>query len=308
MTDLERLQSALTTIRHEWRYLDADTCPSSVFAALAQELPHLSHLVLETQLHGGAVYVNGLRIESDRALVPPVKLEFFEPKGGSDAELSFDESWVIFEDDDLLAVVKPAGLTAMPARDQKYRNLKALIEKRVGAPIHMPSRLDTSTTGVVVISKTVRMHGRLQHIFERRRIEKLYLAEVTGAVDFNERTVDNAIDRDPTHQVLRRVVATGGKRAVTTFRVVRHSTTVDGPTTILAAYPVTGRTHQIRVHAAHLGFPIVGDNFYGGRHDATLHLLCFRLSFPHPLSGISLTLEVPPTHLPLWARDIDPIA
>jgi len=308
MTDLERLQSALTTIRHEWRYLDDDNCPPSVLAALRKELPHLSPAILETQLNGGAVYVNGLRIESDLPLVPPVKLEFFEPKAGTDTELSFDEGWVVFEDDDLLAVVKPAGLTAMPARDQKYRNLKALIEKRVGAPIHMPSRLDTSTTGVVVISKTPRMHGRLQHIFERRRIEKLYLAEVTGVVDFAERTVDTAVDRDPTHQVLRRVVATGGKRAVTTFRVVKHSTSGDCSTTILAAYPVTGRTHQIRVHTAHLGFPIVGDNFYGGRHEATLHLLCFRLSFPHPLSGIPLTLEVPPHHLPPWALEIGPIA
>lgn len=309
MTDLERLQSALTTVRHEWCYHDMATCPGSVSAALTQELPHLALSVREAQLRGGAVYVNGLRVESDVPLAPPVKIEFFEPKGAEAPHQSFDEGWVIYEDDDLLGVVKPAGLTAMPARDQKYRNLKSFIEMRTGAPIHMPSRLDTSTSGVVVVSKTPRMHGRLQHIFERRRVEKLYLAEVTGAADFTARTVDNAIDRDPAHQVLRRVVSAGGKRAVTSFRVLEHRLSTEGsrPTTVLAAYPLTGRTHQIRVHTAHLGVPIVGDNFYGGELAPTLHLLCYRLSFPHPISGAPLRLEVPAPRLPPWARDIPPL-
>jgi RluA family pseudouridine synthase len=306
MTDLERLERALTTERHEWRYLDPGTCPATVVAALKLELPETPLEEIAAQLKEGAVHLNGIRIEADLPLTPPVKLEYFAPKGGTPGELRFDEGWVVFEDPDLLAVVKPAGLTAMPARDQRYRNLKTLIETRVGGPIHMPSRLDTSTAGIVVVSKTTVMHPRLQHIFERRRVEKMYLAELSGDPNFAELTVENLIGRDPAHQVLRQVVTTGGKQAITRFRSVRRRVfqTTDAATTwgtLVEAYPLTGRTHQIRVHAAHLGTPLIGDNFYGGYESPTLHLLAYRLTFPHPLTGVLLHLEVPPHLTPAWA-------
>jgi len=300
----------LTSVRREWRYTDGAVCPPSVLAALAHELPDTPRTVLERQLLAGAVYVNGLRIEADTPLTPPVKLEYFEPKDGSAPPPAFDERWVVFEDEDLLAVAKPAGLTAMPARDQRFHNLKALMEARTGAPIHMPSRLDTSTAGLVVVSKTPRMHPRLQHIFERRRVEKVYLAEVSGEVDFTSTTVENEIGRDPTHQVLRRVVSTGGKRAVTHFEKLR-TRSVAAPeggaiATTLKALPVTGRTHQIRVHTAHLGAPIIGDNFYGGLPAPELHLVCWRLAFPHPMTGAAVRLTVPEHHTPTWALGISP--
>lgn len=309
MDDLARLVEALTTVRHEWCYLDERECPPTITAALCAELPTTPREEIATQLAAGAVYVNGQRVETDRPLTPPVRLEYFEPKIPLADEPCFDERWVVFEDDDLLAIVKPAGLTAMPARDQRYRNLKALIEKRLGTPVHMPSRLDTSTMGLVVVSKTPRMHPRLQHVFERRSVEKTYLLEVSGECGAQAQTVDNYIGRDPRHQVLRQVVTTGGKRAITTFRTIRrrHLVRDDGTTataTLLWAQPLTGRTHQIRVHAAHLGTPIIGDNFYGGVTASTLHLACYRLTFLHPMSGAPLSLEIPPTHTPAWVGEL----
>jgi 23S rRNA pseudouridine1911/1915/1917 synthase len=317
VAEIERIHRALTSVRHEWSYRVGVPCPPTVGAAIKVALPHLTPAAIAARFSEGGIYVNGIRVTTDQPISPPVKLELFEPKNTAPPP-ELTPTAVVFEDDDLLAVVKPCGLPAMPARDQLEANLKRLLERRNGAPIHMPSRLDTSTSGLVVVSKTPRAHPHLQRVFEHRRVKKTYLAEVTGALPFTDRTIDAPIGRDPAHQVLRRVVSTGGKAAVTHVRALKFavheaglhdsSPTDPTPTTLIAAEPVTGRTHQIRVHTAHLGAPIVGDNFYGGAPAPELHLLCFRLVFTHPIANTPLVLTVPASLVPAWAVPVTDIA
>jgi len=244
-------------------------------------------------------------------LSQPCKVEYFEPKiGFAEMETLYPvfhpEQHVIYEDDDLIAVFKPAGLPSKPSKEQQKFSLLASLERYAGRRLHLPSRLDAATAGLIIASKTKRAHAPLQQSFERRQIHKHYLLETEGRVDWKRRTVNAAIDRDPRHPVLRRTVADGGKKAVTRFVLLCASTfTSDGrehSAAVLLAEPLTGRTHQIRVHSASLGLPIIGDAFYGGIPDKDLHLLSYRLQMPHPLTGRPLSIELPPALLPEWAR------
>ena len=309
--DLARIQGALSSTRHQWEY-HSEKCPPSVVAALIQELPHIDPASWPARFEFGGVYLNGRPVYSDRQLFPPARIEYFEPRFPmSEAERVFSEfshDNIIFDDGDLMVVFKPAGLSAMPAREQRIFNLRAILQRYTGVPVHLPSRLDAPTQGLVLVSRSPRMHNRLQRLFERRAMRKFYLLEVAPTPPWDSLRVENRIGRNAAHAVLRQVVEDEGKEAITLFRrlgpATLHLTGAGGayPTALLEAQPLTGRTHQIRVHAAHLGYPIIGDNFYGGLPVAGLRLLSYRYEFLHPLTGTELTIAVPPRLLPAWVN------
>jgi 23S rRNA pseudouridine1911/1915/1917 synthase len=208
---------------------------------------------------------------------------------------------IIFEDDDLIACFKPPRLPCTPAREQRQHSLKRAIEEYLGKEVHAPSRLDAAAQGLVVMSKSKRMHKHLQQAFERHQVEKYYLAEVSPAVSWHRKLIENQIGREPRHPILRAVVDSGGDPAVSHFTVLYQ--VPDNPlggTSVLLAKPRTGRTHQLRVHTAHLGTPIVGDNFYGGIPDVDLHLCCLRFRFHNTLTKKPQELQLPPKFLPSW--------
>jgi len=310
--DLARIQGALSSTRHQWEYHAPEEYPKSVVAALIQRLPHIDPASWPARFEFGGVYLNGRPVYSDRQLFPPARIEYFEPRFPiSEAERVFTEfsrDNIIFDDGDLMAVFKPAGLSAMPAREQRVFNLRAILQRYTGIPVHLPSRLDAPTQGIVLVSRSPRMHNRLQRLFERRAVRKFYLLEVAPTPLWDSLRVENCIGRNPAHAVLRQVVEDAGKEAVTLFRRLGSATVQlagaadTHPTALLEAQPLTGRTHQIRVHAAHLGHPIIGDNFYGGLAVAGLRLLSYRYEFLHPLTGAELTIAVPPRLLPKWVN------
>jgi len=310
--NLDRVFETLTS-KH-WSYIYRESAPSSLIEALKRELPHINPLSWAQRLSWGGVYVNGRACFGDRPLEAPCRVEYYEPKFDlAEAGHVFPplkREHIIYEDDELIAVFKPAKLPCLPTREQKHFNLRSkLLEylntRNSSGTLHLPSRLDTSASGLVIASKSARMHKELQRLFEKRQIIKSYLLETPGRVDWDETQVNLPIGKDSRHPVLRKVVQDGGKDAVTTFHFLYGSefNPQDGPaieTSILCAKPLTGRTHQIRVHALTLEGPIIGDNFYGGLPAGNLHLLSYQLQFKHPFTHKTMDIRVPDGLFPPW--------
>jgi len=300
--DVDRVKNALTSIYWKWYWRDDAATEISLINFLQQRLPHISIDSWQERLAYGGVYLNARAARNDQVLAPPAMIEYYEPKYDiSKAETvfpTFKMENIIFEDDYLLAVYKPAGLSSLPAREQNARCLKNQIEDYLGSTkVHMPSRLDTSAQGLILISKSPEMHGPLQRLFEHREIKKTYLLAAADLPTWSSQLVRTPITRSPHHPVLR-MPAESGQEAVTRFSLINSA---GRESYIIMAEPVTGRTHQIRVHAASIGIPIIGDNFYNGKAAKELHLLSYSLFFTHPLTQEKLTIRVPERLLPEWA-------
>ena len=269
--------------------------------SLKHHFPHLDASSWESRLAWGGLFVNGEEIRSLETPLPfPYRLEYYEPcfdyLNPHSFFPRFSPEWIVYEDNEVICSFKPNKLPSMPAREQTEYCLKKYLEKHLRCKLHMPSRLDMSTSGLVVMSKSPDHHNKLQRAFETRRVEKSYLFETASNVPFEEHQAVGAIGKDPEHPVLRKVVEEGGKPSLTHFKVITR-----GETTIVEAQPKTGRTHQIRVHARHLGIPILGDMFYEGAPAESLHLLSYRIRFPHPRTQEYVTVVIPERLVPEWA-------
>jgi RluA family pseudouridine synthase len=247
------------------------------------------------------VYVNGIRVLKNIRLALPSKIEYFEPKFDLHKAAEFFPRFqvqdIVYEDQDLIVVYKPAGLPAVPAREQTYFNLKRFVEEYLQTPIHIPSRLDTAAQGLMLASKTKRAHQPIQRLFEQRRIYKSYALLSSHRASWRTLEVAWPIGRDERHPVLRKIDLTHGKAAHTIFRLGSVTTEHN---TLLHAQPITGRTHQIRVHAASIGHPIIGDAFYNGQPADSLHLVCQELGFSHPFSSRGMLVTLPEHLAPKW--------
>ncbi|MBP9841200.1 MAG: RluA family pseudouridine synthase [Simkaniaceae bacterium] len=205
---------------------------------------------------------------------------------------------ILYEDDHLIAINKPANLVVHPAPGHPSGTLvNALLyhcqslspdELRPGI-VH---RLDKDTTGVIVAAKTVKAHQELVKLFSDRNITKTYLAITQGTP--KEGILSTLIGRHPTQRKLMTVVEQGGKEATSQIEVLAKN----GQYALVKLTPHTGRTHQLRVHLQHLGTPILGDPIYGkGRSEATRPLLhALNLSFIHPITQTFLALNAPVPH------------
>lgn len=180
---------------------------------------------------------------------------------------------IIFEDNDLLVVDKPAGMVVNRAqttkgrltledwlRERKTQNEKSKILDRQGI-VH---RLDKETSGVLVVAKSESVMKALQEQFKRRLVKKTYWCLVHGLVVPKEGRINLPISRNPFNRQ-RFGVFIGGREAETDYRVLNYYHGLTGKFSLVEVKPKTGRTHQIRVHFKNLGFPLVGDEWYGGR-------------------------------------------
>ena len=240
---------------------------------------------------------------------------------------------ISYEDDHLLVVVKPAGMLVHPTRGVKRGTLANALayhfnrlriaefglgnERRSPGLLNPPSeirisqsknpqwvrpgivhRLDRATSGLMVVTKRQRALSILARHFHQRLVEKRYLALVTGCVAEDECLISAPIGREPEGQPKWRVMLSG-KPAETRLRVLlRSSRRRDGGgggMTLVELEPVTGRTNQLRIHCAHLGHPIVGDEWYGARsaEETRLCLHAARLAFHHPANGAWMEFASP---------------
>lgn len=197
---------------------------------------------------------------------------------------------ILWEDENLAVVHKPAGLLSVPGKE-KLNSVYEWAHKHypeADGPL-LVHRLDMATSGLLLIAKNKRIHQQLQAQFERREVKKRYVALLERPTLPAKGTIQLPLCLDPNDRPRQIVHPTLGKEAVTRYEVVGQQ---DGHTRV-HFYPETGRTHQLRVHAAHpegLNNPIVGDTLYG-RPDKRLYLHAERLEFTHPVTGKRIIVE-----------------
>jgi 23S rRNA pseudouridine1911/1915/1917 synthase len=206
---------------------------------------------------------------------------------------------IVFEDNDLIVVNKPAGMLVHPShREKRGTLLNALahhLNQEGGRHVRpgLIHRLDRETSGLIVIAKTVRSHRVLSRHFLKKRVSKRYVALVDGIVNENEGTITAPIGRFA--ELKHWSVKDDGKHAETRFWV-RHQGL---DTTLLELEPVTGRTNQLRIHCQSIGHPIVGDTRRSGSEAPRLYLHAAKLSFPHPTTNEIVSFTSQPEFPPL---------
>jgi 23S rRNA pseudouridine1911/1915/1917 synthase len=229
----------------------------------------------------------------DSVAVAPVE---HTPAGGGD--VSFE---VVFEDEHLLVVDKPAGVVIHPAPGHPGPTLaRALMGRAAGGPdperAGIVHRLDRDTSGLLVVAKSEQAHAALRRLMRARRITREYLALVADRPAAESGTIDAPIGRDRLRRTLVSTRTDRGRAAVTHFRVLEPLPR----TTLLRVRLETGRTHQIRAHMAAIGHPVCGDRQYGGANCGKRlgldrqFLHSARIMFSHPFSGEFLDCESKP--------------
>jgi 23S rRNA pseudouridine1911/1915/1917 synthase len=288
---------------------------------LADELPTLSRATLRRAIDAGYVRVDEViskpshRLRAGGHVV--VQQVNVPREGPAPQEIPLT---VLHEDDAIIVVDKPAGMIVHPAKGNWEGTLASALAHHFGGlsgrggPTRpgIVHRLDRETTGVIVVAKNDQAHDALAGQFKARQVEKEYLAVVVGVPDRDRDVIDEPIGDHPTHRekkAIRREDASG-RPAVTTYEVLERFSGF----ALIRARPKTGRTHQIRIHLAHVGFPVLCDRLYGGRsriterelrdrsssnepHESTLlerqALHAHRLTLIHPTTDDRVTFEAP---------------
>jgi 23S rRNA pseudouridine1911/1915/1917 synthase len=290
--------------------------------ALARALPQYSRARLQGWIEAGAVRVDGL-VPRPRDKVhggERVRIEArLEPETGVAPEkMPLD---VVFKDRALIVIDKPAGLVVHPGAGNASHTLQnallALDAKLALVPrAGLVHRLDKDTSGLMIVARTPESHAALTAQIAAREIERRYVAVCTGVMTAGG-TVDEPIGRHRSQRI-RMAVRSDGREAVTHYRVVKRFR----GHTLVNAQLETGRTHQIRVHLAHIGFPVVGDPVYGGRkrvpRGATPQLVSMlekfkrqalhaaHLKLAHPTSGEVVEWEAPlPTDMQRLVKTLE---
>src|SRR5689334_2249329 len=191
---------------------------------------------------------------------------------------------IIHEDHELLVINKPAGLVCHPTKTDEYSSLISRVRLHLGKNSHpqLVNRLDRETSGVTIVAKSVLAARQLRRTWESRKVEKEYVAIVHGDVQHDHGTIDAPLGKDESSKVaVKDCVRADGAAALTEFWVEKRFWRAEfssGSFSLLRIRLHTGRKHQIRIHLAHFGHPIVGDKLYGGDEDLYLALVENRLT------------------------------
>jgi 23S rRNA pseudouridine1911/1915/1917 synthase len=295
------------------QHFEVQASQSRLDRFLAAQLPEQSRAVVQRWIKEGRAMVNGRPAKAGMALKPGDRISLTIPEP-TPTELRPEAIplHILYEDADVIAIDKPAGMVVHPAAGHQsgtlvnavlhhFPGLEGVGEGGRPGIVH---RLDKDTSGIILVAKNARAHRHLQAQFKNRTIHKTYLALVHGQMKNEEGLIDAPIGRHQRHRKRMAIVpAHRGRVAQTIYQVLAYY----DMNTLVAAHPLTGRTHQIRVHFASLRHPLVGDTVYGrrdvyklGRHFLHAH----RIQFQRPADDTSLTLEspLPPDLQALLAR------
>lgn len=259
---------------------------------------HLSKKTVHFMRMDKAVEINGKAVPFSERLVKGQvlliqKVFQTEDYGYVPNEVDFQ---VIYEDDFLLVANKPAGIATHPNKPEDVKTLANGIayyfqEKDERSEVHHVHRLDKDTTGAILFAKSAFVGSILDYQLTERKIKRTYTAVVHGKLKNQKGTIQAKIGRDRHHPTRRRVSPTG-QDAITHYEVIAYDAKKN--LSQIRCQLETGRTHQIRVHLAHIGHPLVGDTLYGGKrlfYRQALHGQF--LNFTHPLTLEKITVEAP---------------
>lgn len=290
-------------------------------------LTGVSRAQIQAWIRQGKVIVNGEAAKASTRLVTGDRVRVTWPEPESQALEPWDVPLtIVYEDADCVVVDKGPNMVIHPASSYKgktlvhaliarYPELIEMVELKSDRPrpgiVH---RLDRDTSGLMVVARSEEARSALQRQFKDRSVEKAYLALVYGRLNPPRGTIKAPIDRDPRNRQ-RMAVVVGGRPSVTRYRTRQFLFQPHGaqePYTLVEAWPKTGRTHQIRVHLAYIGHPVVGDQLYGRRRRGQgiacprQFLHAYRLGFYRPSDGEWMTFE---SALPAdLAQVLDPLA
>ena len=269
-------------------------------AYLAEKNEDMSRVAIQRLLEEGKVLVNGKKVKSSYKVQENDKI-VQEDEVVKEVELKPQEIpiEVIYEDNDIIVVNKPKGLVVHPANGNPDGTLVNAIMaickdslSGIGGEIRpgIVHRLDKNTSGLLIIAKNDKAHINLSEQIKEHKVEKTYIALVRGVVKENEATINMPIGRSTKDRKKMAVIKTG-KEAITHFRVLKRYKNY----TLLEVKIETGRTHQIRVHLAQIGYPIVGDDVYSnGKNEWGIVGQCLhakKLKFKHPITNKEMELE-----------------
>lgn len=246
-----------------------------------------------------ALFVNDLPAHTDRMVQPGdrVRVVIEERTEGFDPEpipLS-----ILYEDEAFLAVDKPAGMLVHPSPQKNSGTLANGVLYHLqanggGAGVHPVTRLDRDTFGVVILAKNANIHDRFCRMLREKRLEKTYLAAVYGQPPEDAGQIDLPVYKVGGGSLIR-ITDARGQQALTQYQVLQRAE----QTALLKLHPLTGRTHQLRLHCMASGFPILGDpqytnpeaQAYSDAHGLRWQQLCaYRLVFPHPMTGAQIEI------------------
>ena len=269
---------------------------------LAKRLPEYSRSRIQQLIHGGFVRLNDQTTRprqivrrSDKISLrePPVEKIDIRPE-----PIPLD---VLFEDEDIIVINKPAGLTVHPGAGQREHTLVNALLSHCGVSLSgiggkerpgIVHRLDKETSGCLVVAKNDIAHRELSKQFAARTVEKIYLALVTGKLRKPAGVIEEKIGRHPVHRQRMRVTSLRGRTAKTEYRVICSSEQAS----LIECRLHSGRTHQIRVHLHHLGHAVLGDKVYAARFAKNFPrqmLHAWKLGFHHPRTGELKNFEAP---------------
>lgn len=273
----------------------ASSVSGSLLEALQTLVPGASNRTLRQMLAQGRVQVNGEACVLADCRVQPGDVLEIGPRS-TPAKLP-QGVIVLYEDNDIIVVRKPAGLLTVATPDERertvYFHLREYLQTRNSRQrLFIVHRLDKFASGILVFAKSMQAKEALQDLFSRHDIERRYWAIVEGRVAKREGTIRSRLVEDKTLKMRSTTDPRQGKVAVTHFRVLHAGRSV----TALEVMLETGRKNQIRVHLSEMGHPIVGDRAYGSETDplGRLGLHAFRLGFRHPATGAPLLFETEP--------------
>lgn len=281
------------------KYIVADRYDGMALEEYLKTVMEVSARQRQKLFFSRGVYVNGVSAHTKRALKAGdmVAIRQFKDTsyGVTPEEGNLD---IIYEDNDVIVVNKPAGILVHPAGRTESGTLANYLagyfkQKKQIVTIRPVHRLDRDTTGCVLFAKSGKLQTTLEKMLAEGKIHRSYEAVIVGAgsklaEEWPQGIIEAPIAKD-VFRLNRRVVASGGQRAVTHFQVLKEGQSFS----LLSLWLETGRTHQIRVHLAHSGYPVVGDKMYG-RADKSLGrqaLHAAALEFIHPLTGEKLKLR-----------------
>lgn len=283
---------------------------------LKSRLPGVPHGALVKLIRKGQVRVDGGRAKHNQRLeagqnvrIPPVSARPDRKPGGrpKPAVSAEDEamlrSIILYQDDDIIVLNKPPGLPVQGGSGTD-RHLDGMLDALAvkGERPRLVHRLDKDTSGVLVLARNVPAARALTGLFRGRETEKLYWGLVKGLPERREGTINLAIEKLTGKSGEKMVPSKDGKTAITHFKLVEQA---GHEAAWVAMMPVTGRTHQLRVHMAAIGTPIVGDGKYGGKEaflagsiSKKLHLHARSITFPHPTKSGKVAVTAPlPKHM-----------